>query len=132
MTFNLINMIPSTFFEDTGSESDPNGLDLNSPGAKGDAGKQLPWLVLSDFSRALEEVVKIGTFGATKYTPHGWLTVADGENRYMEAFGRHLIELAKGNRIDSGVGGTGGLHKAQLIWNLLASLELELRRVDSK
>lgn len=31
--------------------------------------------------------------------------------------------LGGGQRIDSG---TGCLHKAQMIWNLLASLELEL------
>jgi hypothetical protein len=50
------------------TETDPNGLDPHEPGAKLDAGKIRPQLVLGGFSRALEEVVKVGTYGANKYT----------------------------------------------------------------
>lgn len=111
-------------------ELDPNGLSLNQAGAKADAGKLLPRLVLGEFARALTEVVRIGTFGARKYSPRGWLSVPNGRERYAEAADRHQLEVNKGNLIDDGEGGTGGLHKAQVIWNLLAELELELREAE--
>lgn len=108
-------------------EKDPTGKSPNEPGAKVDAGKNRVWLCLAGFSRALEEVSRITTVGAKKYTPNGWCDVPDGVDRYMDAFGRHMIALGRGEKYDDGEGGTGGLHKAQMIWNLLASLELELR-----
>jgi len=109
------------------TEYDPNGIPANAPGSKLDAGKPRPALVLGDFSRALAEVVKIGSFGAAKYTPSGWLSVPHGRERYADAAFRHQLEVWQGRRLDDGPGGTGGLHKAQVIWNLLAELELELR-----
>lgn len=108
-------------------ETDPNGLSLNTPGAKADAGKNRAWLFLAGFSNALEEVAKVTTIGANKYTPNGWVDVPDGQSRYMDAFARHLFKLGGGEVLDTGEGGTGCYHKAQMIWNLLASLELELR-----
>lgn len=112
-------------------EKDPHGLDLNSPGAKADAGKNRVWLFMAGFSRALEEVSKVTTVGATKYTPNGWVDVPDGQARYMDAFGRHMLKLGSGELMDDGVTGTGCYHKAAMIWNLLAAFELELRENDS-
>lgn len=111
------------------TENDPNGRNPNEPGAKLDSGKVRPWLCISGFSRALEEVAKVTTKGAEKYTPNGWCEVPNGEERYMEAFGRHLLEYGKGEKFDNSPKGLGPdiYHKAQMIWNLLASLELELR-----
>lgn len=106
-------------------EADPHGIDQHTPGAKLDAGKDRVWLCLGGFSRALAEVAKVTTIGATKYTPNGWMEVADGEARYMDAFGRHMLALGSGEAIDAD---TGCRHKAQMIWDLLASLELELRK----
>jgi len=106
-------------------EFDPSGLDPNKPGAKLDGGKALPWLCLSGFACAITAVADVTTKGAQKYTPSGWRTVPDGERRYMEAFGRHMLALARGERVDHD---TGCMHKAQMIWNLMASLELELKR----
>lgn len=108
-------------------ETDPNGVDAHATGSKLDAGKTLAWLCLSSFSLALNEVARVTTIGAAKYTPNGWATVPDGEQRYMEAFARHMLDLGAGKTIDDAPGGTQCLHKAQMIWNLLASLELELR-----
>ena len=108
-------------------EVDPSGLDLNTPGAKADAGKNRVWLFMAGFSNALEEVSRVTTVGAIKYTPNGWVDVSDGTNRYMDAFGRHMLELGKGAVLDDGPKGTGCMHKAAMIWNLLASFELELR-----
>lgn len=109
---------------DTKMELDPNGIDPHTPGAKLDDSKPLPWLCFSGFANALTEVADVTTKGAIKYTPNGWMHVANGESRYMEAFGRHLLALAKGELRDKD---TGCLHKAQMVWNLLASMELEMR-----
>jgi hypothetical protein len=79
----------------------------------------------------LEEVAKITTIGAKKYTPNGWTTVPDGEERYMDAFTRHMLALGQGEVLDDGPGGTGCMHKAGMIWNLLAALELELRETKN-
>lgn len=109
-------------------ESDPTGKQPHEPGAKLDTGKLKGWLFFSGFANALEEVAKVTTLGAEKYTPNGWATVPDGEARYMEAAIRHLFAMGKGAVFDDGPGGLGSTyHKAQVIWNLLASLELELR-----
>ena len=108
-------------------EVDPYGIAANTPGAKLDAGKMLPWLCISGFSRALTCVAQVTTQGARKYTPNGWVSVADGEARYMEAFGRHMLALGRGEVLD---GDTGCMHHAQMIWNALAALELQLQREE--
>jgi len=109
------------------TEKDPSGLAPNQPGAKLDAGKARPWLMIAGFPRALNAVAHVTTKGAEKYTPNGWQKVANGGERYMEAFARHQMALARGEQIDPD---TGCLHKAQMAWNILASLELELREND--
>ena len=108
-------------------ENDPNGKLPHEPGAKLDAGKLLPWLCISGFARSLTAVAEVTTKGARKYTPNGWASVSDGEARYMEAFARHALALARGETVDED---TQCLHKAQMAWNLLASLELELRKAE--
>lgn len=109
------------------TEKDPHGKDPHAPGAKLDAGKVMPWLCVSGFAHALAAVADVTTKGAIKYTPNGWQEVQDGKARYMEAFGRHTLALARGEQVDKD---TGCLHKAQMVWNLLASLELELREAN--
>jgi len=109
------------------NEQDPHGLSANTPGAKLDAGKMRPWLCIAGFAHALNAVADVTTKGAVKYTPNGWAAVIDGPERYMEAFARHMMALGRGEEIDAD---TGALHKAQMIWNLLASLELELREAN--
>lgn len=106
-------------------ESDPNGIDQHAPGAKCDAGKQLAGVLL-DFSRALEAVADVGTFGANKYTRLGWASVPNGEQRYTDALMRHLL---KGQR--EAIDPDSGLdHLAHLAWNCLAVLELRLREAQ--
>jgi len=100
-------------------ESDPHGTDPHAPGAKLDAGKVRPWLVIKGFQNALLEVSKVGTFGAAKYNDNGWRSVPDGINRYADAMGRHLLA--------DGLDGQSRLsHLAHAAWNLLALIELEL------
>lgn len=108
-------------------ESDPTGRTANDPGAKLDAGKTRLWLVLGGFANALEEVGKVGTFGARKYSDDGWKQVPDGVSRYSDALMRHLLAEAAGEDADPD---SGLLHAAHAAWNALARLELTLRNTQ--
>ena len=105
-------------------EVDPDGKDRNEPGAKLDAGKPRAGLVLGDFSLGLIEVAKVGTFGAIKYSDHGWLSVPNGIARYTDAMVRHWLKEAAGEVYDDD---SELLHSAHLAWNALARLELIIR-----
>jgi hypothetical protein len=105
-------------------ESDPNGIDPHGPGAKLDAGKLKAALVMGDFARALTEVIRVGTFGANKYSAHGWLSVPSGVDRYTDAMQRHFLTESKGEIMDPD---SNIMHAAHLAWNALARLELMLR-----
>ena len=85
---------------------------------------------LTRWPRALEAVAEVTTAGAAKYTPGGWKDVENGAERYLDAYGRHAIALAKGEEYDDAEGGTGCLHAAQLVWNLLAALSLLITSED--
>lgn len=108
----------------TNLEKDPNGIAQHTPGAKLDAGKTRLGLVLGDFARALEAVGRVGTYGANKYTDHGWLSVPKGSERYVDALYRHYLRYATGEASDKD---TGLSHLAHAAWNALAVLELHLR-----
>lgn len=105
-------------------ESDPTGKDPHTPGAKLDAGKNRLGLVFGGFSLALEEVGRVGTYGAQKYTDYGWSTVPNGIERYTDAMYRHLLAEANGKDFDKD---TNLLHAAHAAWNALARLELMVR-----
>lgn len=109
-------------------ETDPNGKKANEAGAKLDAGKNRLGLVFGGFALALEEVGRVGTFGATKYTPDGWMSVPNGVERYTDAMYRHLMLEAQGEDFDSE---TELLHAAHAAWNALARLHLMLHRSAS-
>lgn len=102
-------------------EKDPNGIDQHTPGAKLDAGKLRPNLVFTGFANALEQVVKVGTDGAAKYSDDGWKQVENGKERYLDALGRHLLAFQKGEAHDPM---SGSHHLAHVAWNALAALEL--------
>lgn len=104
-------------------ESDPSGISLNTPGAKADAGKLRPSLVLGGFAKALEAVVLVGTKGAAKYTDNGWKEVPNGFARYSDAQGRHELKRNKGETHDAD---SGDLHLAAEAWNALAKLQFYL------
>lgn len=105
-------------------EVDPTGLSQHQPGAKLDAGKLRPALVLGGFAAALEAVVKVGTDGAAKYTDNGWKEVSNGFARYDDAARRHTTKRDKGETHDAD---SGSLHLAHEAWNALARLELYLK-----
>ena len=100
------------------NERDPNNLSPHTPGAKLDASKPNCDLVFSGFAKALLEVAKVGTFGATKYTDNGWKSVPNGVRRYRSAVYRHLLALEFLDK-DSNLP-----HLAHAAWNCLAALEL--------
>ena|SRR5271166_1989287 len=109
-------------------EVDPHGLAAHTPGAKMDAGKApIMQGVIQYFPRALRAVSMVSLAGATKYAWKGWEKVPDGINRYDNALGRHLLAEAIEGPVDKD---TQCLHKAQVAWNALASLELYLREQE--
>lgn len=108
-------------------EFEPQSKNQHEPGAKLDAGKNRLGLVLFGFARALQEVGKVGTYGANKYTDNGWTEVPDGERRYTDAMLRHLLREASGEERDPD---TGLHHAAHSAWNALARLDLALRKAS--
>jgi hypothetical protein len=108
-------------------EADPHGKSAHEPGSKLDAGKNRLSLVLHGFAKALEEVGRVGTFGAKKYTDNGWVSVPEGVNRYTDAAYRHLLKEAQGEIQDPD---SNILHAAHTAWNALARLEIILRKMD--
>lgn len=105
-------------------ERDPSGIDLSTPGAKADAGKSRPTLVLRDMANALQAVIKIATDGAAKYSDGGWLQVPRALDRYEDADLRHMLKRFAEGPTDAD---SGSLHLAHEAWNALAKLELALR-----
>lgn len=104
------------------TETDPNGTNPHSPGAKLDAGKAaLLRGVIAYFPQALEAVAQVSAFGAAKYTWNGWRSVPEGVDRYGDALVRHLTKEAVEGPND---GDSGLAHAAHAAWNALARLEL--------
>ena len=97
---------------------------MHEPGAKDDERKPLSALVLGGFSDALQEVIKVGTYGADKYSPNGWMYVDNARDRYANAALRHWLLHMSGHRFNIEDGNVR--HMAQVIWNLLAVLEFDL------
>lgn len=111
------------------NERDPNGIGQHEPGAKLDEGKLRVDLVLGSFARAITQVASVGTYGASKYSPQGWLHVPQGIERYADAAGRHYLRRKTGELRDPD---TGLLHLAHECWNKLAELELWLRENEQR
>lgn len=110
-------------------EKDPTGRDQHAPGAKVDAGKVRPALVLGGFARALLAVSEVGTFGAAKYSENGWMTVPNGQARYDDAGMRHWLKEKAGEQIDPD---SNLDHLAHAAWNALAVLDLALRQREKQ
>ena len=104
------------------AETDPHGLTANDPGAKLDAGKVRPSLILNAMPLAILAVAEVGTYGANKYSENGWKDVDNGIARYTDAMDRHRIKEG----LEVFDGDSGLMHAAQVAWNALARLELML------
>lgn len=73
--------------------------------------------------KALTEVAKVLTFGATKYDEHNWKKLDNLQNRYTGAALRHIFSHMDGEELDSE---TGLDHLAHAICCLLFKLEAKL------
>lgn len=118
-----------TEFKFVKEEADPNGRSANEAGSKLDAGKTRVGLVVGDFPRAILAVSEIGTFGANKYTPRGWLEVPNALERYDDAMMRHYFREKAGELIDPD---SELMHHAHFAWNALATLELKLKQMEEE
>lgn len=98
----------------------PVQCELHLPGLKYDEGKPNLSLVFSGFAKALQDVGHVGTFGARKYTPAGWKSVPNLQERYMSALLRHTFAVLDNESFDCE---TGRHHLAHVAWNALAMLE---------
>lgn len=116
------------FFRTQQPECDPYGRKASTPGAKLDDGKTRMGLVVGGFARALKAVGEVGTFGAVKYSPDGWVDVPEGIERYTDAMYRHLLAEAAGERLDSE---SGLEHAAHAAWCALARLDMMLRQGEA-
>lgn len=126
----LSSVLQNMWPEHMPKETDPHNIPQHSPGAKLDANKQLPYTVLGAFSPALAEVTRVGTYGAQKYTKHGWISVPNGKERYYEAMMRHLLaDLQTPESVDPD---TQITHLAHAAWNILAILTLRVNERNSK
>lgn len=114
-----------TYCLNTFKEADPTGRKPSDPGSKLDAGKPKAAL-LRQAGLALLEIAKVLTIAIEKkgYTRNGWLDVPDGEDRYDDAFWRHILYAAT-EAVDKD---TGLPHDVQEAVNALFKLELRLRR----
>jgi hypothetical protein len=90
---------------------------------KFDGGKALAAIPFQDFPLAIQELVKVCTFGAQKYDRSSWQDVANAEVRYEDALARHFLA----QYIEDVDPESGLYHKAHLAWNALATLEMALR-----
>ena len=70
---------------------------VTTTGRKYDGGK-LEYGLLPPF--ALEETVKVLTFGAQKYERDNWQKVPDSKRRYFDALQRHVWAWKRGEQID--------------------------------
>ena len=73
----------------------------------------------------IEEVVKVYTAGAKKYAPNNWMRLENGYERYKAALFRHICEFERGNWRDAD---TGCIHLAQVAWNAIAMLHIEMEK----
>lgn len=93
---------------------------MDTIGKKDDARKNrfdlIPW-------KALNEMVKVLTWGATHYGDRNWMKVENPRARYFAALHRHLYQWVEGEKIDPG---TGAHHLACAGVNILFLLTLDL------
>jgi hypothetical protein len=91
------------------------------------------------FPRAMIAIAEVSAVGFKKYSVDpsdavqrmGYAEVANGEARYTDAIGRHLL----GQVLDGPINienGTPVRHAAQAAWDALAALEIQLKNEQTK
>ena len=97
----------------------------DTPGRKDDQDKLRYDLLDVDFE---DEMAKVLTEGAKKYSPNSWKTVEDAKNRYYAALRRHVAAIRRGefrNLEDGDVS-----HFAQIAINAMFLYVLETKMKD--
>lgn len=89
---------------------------------KDDSTKVRAGLMVTGFAYAMVQVAKVSTMGAAKYAPHSWRRVDNAKERYFDAYMRHTLAHASGEKVDPE---SGLPHLAHAAWNALALIELE-------
>lgn len=88
--------------------------------------------VLAYFPRALKEVARVSAYGASKHaadlSEKGFLRPEYTPEMYLDAIGRHILDREIEGEINHKDGDL--LHRAQLAWNALASLEKYLLEME--
>ena len=74
---------------------------------------------------ALDEVVKVLTFGTAKYARDNWRVVSDGKTRYFSAAMRHMWALMRGESHDLE---TGFHHAAHAICCMMFYFEFDTNK----
>lgn len=101
------------------SEKTQNEENTGKPGVKADQGKLmwnlLPW-------KACQGLIQVLTFGARKYSPNGWRSVPDAQQRYLAAALRHLHARSVGEKYDAE---SGLRHIDHVMANVAFLAELE-------
>ena len=95
-------------------------------GRKDDQGKDR-WDLVQPL--ALQEYVKVMTFGATKYAPGNWRHVPEARNRYFAAMLRHAWAWWRGEQLDHE---TGFHHLAHAMCCICFLMEPELEQLEKK
>jgi hypothetical protein len=98
--------------------------DESKKGVKYDQGKLMMRLIPHEAIVGLAEVL---TFGANKYTPNGWQTVPDAENRYEDALLRHIYARKAGELTDPE---SGLSHLKHALTNLAFLVYLEEQKLE--
>lgn len=80
--------------------SSPQTVSDRGAGLKFDGGKPRWTLLMGGMPKALAGVVAVLTFGAKKYSAHSWRQVENNQERYRDAFYRHLNAIEAGELID--------------------------------
>lgn len=99
---------------------------MDKSGLKYDDGKLrwdlLPW-------PAIEEIVKVLTYGASKYGSNTWQTVEPFNERYTAALFRHLIADIKGEDVDAE---SSIMHLSHAACNLVFILSRKLEELQKQ
>lgn len=84
--------------------------------------------MITDFASELEELCKVWTFGANKYSKSNWKLVKNGKERYSNALLRHLM-AENINLYDKE---SSLLHASHIAFNALARLHFILKEIEGE
>lgn len=118
-----------TLMTTTAPLEDVFGKDVMAGARKDDTGKVLAGLNYEYFPHALNEVSKVSTFGANKYSRGGFRHVPNKKERYFDGYHRHQLAHQMGEKNDPE---SGLPHLAHAAWNALALLQFSIEEAAAE